>query len=156
MLSFCHCEPVSLLCHCEDAEGIRSNLVVLFDISYFLIIFFIFLLFSQPAFAEETQMEEIVVTATRIEEPKKDVPYSVQSITEEDIKTSVAKDAGDLIAESAAGYVSKYPGAHTTFYLRGFGGGVDPTQARNLILINGFRTATINLAQIPVDDIERK
>lgn len=122
---------------------------------FFLIIFSIFLLFSQPAFAEETQMEEIVVTATRIEEPKKDVPYSVQSITEEDIKTSVAKDAGDLIAESAAGHITKYPGAHTTFYLRGFGGGVDLTQARNLILINGFRTATINLAQIPVDDIER-
>jgi len=32
---------------------------------------------------------------------------------------------------------------------------LDPTSARNLILINGFRTATINLAQINVDDIER-
>ncbi|PIW89979.1 MAG: TonB-dependent receptor, partial [Nitrospirae bacterium CG_4_8_14_3_um_filter_44_28] len=67
------------------------------------------------AFAEEktASMEEIVVTATKIEEPKKDVPASVQIITQEDIKNSTAKDAGDLISEASIGHVHKYPGALT-------------------------------------------
>ncbi|MDW7998186.1 MAG: TonB-dependent receptor, partial [Thermodesulfovibrio sp.] len=108
-----------------------------------------------PVLAQETQLEEVVVTATRIEEPKKDVPYSVQIITQEDIKTSIAKDAGDLIAESGVGHVTKYPGALTTFYLRGYSLGLNPLTARTLLLINGFRTATANIAMIPIDDIEK-
>ncbi|MDW7973497.1 MAG: TonB-dependent receptor, partial [Thermodesulfovibrio sp.] len=123
-------------------------------------ILFILLLFSfffiNPVLAQETQLEEVVVTATRIEEPKKDVPYSVQIITQEDIKTSIAKDAGDLIIEAAVGHVSKQPGALTTFYLRGFGiSGLSPLDSRTLLLINGLRTATANIAMISVDDIER-
>jgi len=122
----------------------------------FLFLLFIFLFFiPYQLLAQESKLEEIVVTATRIEELKKDVPYSVQIIKQEEIKTSTAKNLGDLIIESAIGHISKDPGQLTTFYLRGFGGGLDPTSARNLILINGFRTATINLAQITVDDIER-
>ncbi|MDI6714475.1 MAG: TonB-dependent receptor [Thermodesulfovibrio sp.] len=120
----------------------------------FVLILCLFFISNQLS-AQESQLEEIVVTATRIEELKKDVPYSVQIIKQEEIKTSTGKNVGDLIIESAIGHISKDPGQLTTFYLRGFGGGLDPTSARNLILINGFRTATINLAQIPVDDIER-
>lgn len=121
-------------------------------IIFFFLIFF--LSFSQ-ALAQEIQLEEIVVTATKVEELKKDLPYSVQVITKEDIKTSVAKDVGDLLIESAIGHVSKQPGSFTQFYLRGLGLGVNPLTSRNLILINGLRTATINIAMIPVDDIER-
>ncbi|PIQ93397.1 MAG: hypothetical protein COV68_10130, partial [Nitrospirae bacterium CG11_big_fil_rev_8_21_14_0_20_41_14] len=51
---------------------------------------FVFSLLTTSAFADEktTSLEEIVVTATKIEEPKKDVPASVQIITQEDIKNS--------------------------------------------------------------------
>lgn len=122
----------------------------------FLLFVLLTLLFSiNQTEALETKLEEIVVTATRVEEPKRDLPYSVQVITQEDIKTSVAKDAGDLIAESAIGHITKYPEGLTTFYLRGFGLGLNPLTSRSLILINGLRTATINLSEIPVDDIER-
>lgn len=121
----------------------------------FLIIFFLFLLPSQ-SLSQEQQLEEIVVTATRVEEPIRDVPYSVQIISREEIKTSVAKDAGDLIVESAVGHVSKQPGELTTFYLRGHGiSGLSPLDSRTLLLINGLRTATANIAMIPIDDIER-
>lgn len=120
-----------------------------------LIIFSILFFLIQPVKAQESELEEIVVTATRIEEPTKDVSYSVQTISEKEIKTSTAKNVGDLILEASIGHVSKYPQALTTIYLRGFGGGLDPTGARNLILVNGFRTSTINLAELPVDDIER-
>lgn len=121
-----------------------------------LFIFILILLISvQQAVAQETNFDEIVVTATRVEEPKKDVPYSVQVISKDEIKNSVAKDVGDLLIESAIGNVSKQPGSLTQFYLRGLGLGPTPLTSRNLILINGLRTATVNVAMIPVDDIER-
>lgn len=111
------------------------------------------------AFAEEktASMEEIVVTATKIEEPKKDVPASVQIITQEDIKNSTAKDAGDLISEAAIGHVHKYPGALTgRIGLRGlFTDLFSDLKGRVLVLINGHRAGTVNLAKIPAQDIER-
>jgi vitamin B12 transporter len=68
----------------------------------FLFLLFIFLFFiPYQLLAQESKLEEIVVTATRIEELKKDVPYSVQIIKQEEIKTSTAKNLGDLIIESA-------------------------------------------------------
>lgn len=47
---------------------------------------------SLSADKKTTSLEEIVVTARRIEELKKDVPASVQIITQEDIKNSTAKN----------------------------------------------------------------
>ncbi|WP_353684571.1 TonB-dependent receptor [Thermodesulfovibrio sp. 3907-1M] len=123
----------------------------------FLFFLCFFLLFYQPILAAETQLDEIVVTATRIEEPKKDVPYSVQVITQEEIKNSTAKNAGDLITESAIGHIHKYPGLLTSkIGLRGFWTDLfDDLKSRVLVLINGNRAGTVNLATIPIDDIER-
>lgn len=107
--------------------------------------------------AQEIRLEEIVVTATRIEEPVKDVPYSVQIITQEDIKNSTAKDAGDLISEASIGHVHKYPDALTSSIgLRGFRTDLfNDLKSRVSVLINGHRAGTVNLAKIPVEDIER-
>ncbi len=112
---------------------------------------------SNQILAQETQLEEIVVTATRVEEPKKEVPYSVQVITQEDIKNSTAKNAGDLITEAAIGHVHKYPVLSTSSIgLRGLRTDLfDDLKSRVLVLINGNRAGTVNLATIPVDDIER-
>ena len=111
------------------------------------------------AFASEktASLEEVVVTATRIEEPKKDVPASVQVITQEDIKNSTAKDAGDLISEAGAGHVHKYPGALTgRIGIRGlFTDLFNPLKDKVLVLLNGNLAGTNNLAKIPVEDIER-
>jgi vitamin B12 transporter len=111
------------------------------------------------AFAQEktASLEEIVVTATRVEEPKKDVPAPVQVITQEDIKNSSARDAGDLISEAAIGHVHKYPGALTgRIGLRGLTTDLfSDLKSRVLVLINGHRAGTVNLAKIPVEDIER-
>lgn len=117
------------------------------------------ILFTTSLFAEEksSSLEEIVVTATKIEEPKKDVPASVQIITGEDIKNSTAQNAGDLIAEASVGYIQKYPGALTSrIGLRGFTTDIfSQEKSRVLVLINGNRAGTINIAKIPAADIER-
>lgn len=117
------------------------------------------ILCATSLFAEErsASLEEIVVTATKVEEPKKDVPASVQIITQEDIKNSTAKDAGDLISEAAIGHVHKYPGALTgKIELRGLTTDLfSDLKSRVLVLINGHRAGTVNLAKIPAEDIER-
>ncbi len=122
--------------------------------------FMIVVLILCSAFAEAEEIstfEEIVVTATRVEEPRKDVPASVQVITQEDIKNSTAKNVGDLIAEAGVGHIHKYPGALTArIGLRGFSTDLfSPLKSRVLILINGHYAGTVNLAKIPVNDVER-
>jgi len=123
----------------------------------FFILFLCLIFLVNSVLAEDPQFEEIIVTATRVEEPKKDIPYSIQVITQEDIKNSTAKNAGDLIVESSIGHVHKYPGLSTSSIgLRGFRTDLfDDLKSRVLILINGNRAGTVNLATIPVDDIER-
>lgn len=117
------------------------------------------ILCATSLFAEErsASLEEIVVTATKVEEPKKDVPASVQIITQEDIKNSTAKDAGDLISEASIGHVHKYPGALTArIELRGLTTDLfSDLKSRVLVLINRHRAGTVNLAKIPAEDIER-
>jgi vitamin B12 transporter len=119
----------------------------------------VFILFAASASADETAtpLGEVVVTATKIAEPAKDVPASVQVITQEDIKNSTARDAGDLIAEAGIGHVHKYPGALTgRIELRGLTTDLmSELKSRVLVLINGHYAGTVNLAEIPVDDIER-
>ncbi len=114
---------------------------------------------SVSAYAGEgaAPLEGIVVTATKIEEPKKDIPASVQVITQEDIKNSTAENAGDLIAEAAVGHVHKYSGALTSrIGLRGLSTDlISDLKSRVLVLINGHRAGTVNLAKIPVEDVER-
>jgi len=109
-------------------------------------------------FAQEgSSLGEIVVTATRVEEPKKDVSASVQIITQEDIKNSTAKNVGDLIAEAGIGHIHKYPGALTSrIGLRGYSTDLFSIyKSRVLVLIDGHYAGTVNLAKIPVSDIER-
>jgi vitamin B12 transporter len=112
---------------------------------------------SRTTAQENTSMGEIVVTATRMEEPRKDVSASVQIITQDDIKNSTAKNVGDLISESAIGHTQKYPGALTSkIGLRGYSTDLFSIyKSRVLILINGHYAGTVNLAKILVDDIER-
>jgi len=129
--------------------------------SIILLVSLILGLCTSPALTEEKpktfELEEIVVTATRIEEEVKDVSASVQVISKEEIRNSTAKNVGDLIAEAGIGHVHKYPGALTArISLRGLTTDLlSDLKNRVLILINGHYAGTVNLAKIPVEDIER-
>lgn len=117
-----------------------------------------FLGLNLEVFAQDrAELEEVVVTATRIEEPKKEVPSFVQVYTQEEIKLSSGKDVGDLLASSGIGHIHKYPGTLTTIYIRGLSADAhgDLYKSRVLYLIDGNRAGTANLAKIPLDDIEK-
>ncbi len=136
----------------------RSSLIVLLYLSLVSMSFVCFLpVISAFAEPKAPSLEEIIVTATKIEEPKSDVSASVQIITQEDIKHSTSKNVGDLIAEAALGHVHKYPGALTSLIsIRGLSTDLfNPLKDRVLVLINGRPAGTNNLAKIPVSDIER-
>ncbi|MBW2010563.1 MAG: TonB-dependent receptor [Deltaproteobacteria bacterium] len=102
-------------------------------------------------------MEEMVVTAGRIQEKKKEITTHVTIIDKEQIKMSSAQDLGDLLGEKAGLYIRKYPGTLTTVGIRGFRTETHGNDLMGyvLILINGRRAGTGNLAKIMTKNIER-
>jgi len=128
-----------------------------------LIIFFacLFIVSSIPVYAREgsgtTTMEEVVVTAGRVKEKKKEITTNVTIIDEEEIRNSSATDLGDLLAEKGIGHINKYPGTSTSVGIRGFRTdttGID-LAGKVLILLNGRRAGTGNAAKIMTKNIER-
>ena len=120
----------------------------------------IFLVLPVPLSAQEAGisiMEEVVVTAGRVKEKKKEITANVTIIDEEEIKNSSATDLGDLLAEKGIGHIHKYPGASTSVGIRGFrtdATGVD-LAGKVLILVDGRRAGTGNAAKIMTKNIER-
>ncbi len=126
------------------------------------------LLACSSAFAEDTEstssamgttvMDEVVITAGRVVEKVQEQTMSVTVINAEEIAASPARDLGDLLAEKGIGYIHKNPGALTTVAIRGFR---TNTQLSNdllgelMVLLNGRRSGTGNLAMIMTRDIER-
>ena len=100
---------------------------------------------------------EIVVTAGRVEELKKEVTSSVTVITRKQIEESPAQDLGELLAERSIGHIQKYPGALTSVGIRGFRSDTHGNDLRGkiLILIDGRRAGTGNLAKLMTDNVER-
>ena len=123
----------------------------------------VFMFFALPVsiFAQEegdvVTMEEVVVTAGRVKEKKKEITSNITIIDEEEIKNSSATDLGDLLAEKGIGHIHKYPGTSTSVGIRGFrtdATGVD-LASKVLILLNGRRVGTGNAAKIMTKNIER-
>ena len=121
----------------------------------------VFVFGGLPAGAAEhndlLSMEEIVVTSSRLPEAKREVTANITVVDEKEIKSSSARDLGELLAEKNIGAVRRQPGSLTTIGLRGFrteSHGND-LQGKVLILLNGRRAGTGNAAQIMTENIER-
>jgi len=102
-------------------------------------------------------MEEMVVTAGRIEEKKRDVTSHVVVISEEEIKQSTAKNLSDLMADKAIGHIHKYTETSSAVAIRGFrsSGFNDDLTSKVLILLDGRRVGTGNASTIMTDNIEK-
>jgi len=102
-------------------------------------------------------MDEMVVTAGRLPESKREVTSNITVINAQDITNSPARDLGELLAKENIGAVRQQPGSLTTVGIRGFrteSHGND-LQGKVLILLNGRRAGTGNVAQIATENIER-
>ncbi|MFN4132461.1 MAG: TonB-dependent receptor, partial [Caldimicrobium sp.] len=108
--------------------------------------------------AESTfNVEEIVVTATRIPEPKSEVSSFVQVLSEERLSLSPSQDLGSFITQAGIGHIHRYPGFLTgRVAIRGLASDLfDQQKSRLLLLSDGVKIGTINFAKIPLQDVER-
>ncbi|SDU61422.1 TonB-dependent receptor plug domain-containing protein [Desulfobacula phenolica] len=105
----------------------------------------------------ETKLEDIVVTVGRVTESKKEIVNNVTVIDEQEIRLSSARDVGDLLAQKGIGAIKKYPGNLTTIGIRGFRTDSHGNDLKGhvLILLNGRRAGTGNVAKIMTKNVER-
>ena len=118
--------------------------------------------FSFAASKDDSQekaitMEEIVVTATKTPEKRKDIPNAVIIMDKKDIQASGAKTIGELLANEPGIYwdtYGNYAGASQEIHIRGMKG--EATQ----VLVNGINVGSPSLGiadvgKIPLNNIER-
>jgi iron complex outermembrane receptor protein len=124
----------------------------------------VLILLAMPglAQAEEEQkevvtLEEIVVTATKTEEQRKDIPNAVIIMDEIDIQESPANSLGELLANELGidwRTYGNYGGASQEIHIRGMGG--DATQVFvNGVNVNSPSLGVADVAKIPLNSIER-
>lgn len=106
---------------------------------------------------EATTLDEVVVTASRVQETKREITSNVTIIDEEQIQNSSAKDLGELLTEKAIGHSHKYPGGLNAIGIRGFKTAThgNDLEGSVLILVNGRRAGTGNAAKINTQNIEK-
>lgn len=112
---------------------------------------------QQGLAVEITTLGEVVVTAGRIEESKKEVTANVTVVSREEIEQATARNVGDLFAEMGLSHIQKYPGSLTSIAIRGFRTEThgNDLQGHVLVLLDGRRAGTGNLAKILTSNIER-
>lgn len=119
-------------------------------------------LMVQPGTAAESKkdatiMDEVVVSASRIEESKREVTANITTISREEIERSPSTNLADLLGEKGIGQIRKYPGVLSPIGLRGFrtdSHGND-LQGKVLILLDGRRAGTGNAHKLVTKNIER-
>ena len=102
-------------------------------------------------------LEEVVVTATKTEETRKDVPNSVIIMDEIDIQESPARSLGELLVNELGIDLRTYGnfgGASQEIHIRGMGS--DGTQVFvNGVNVNSPSLGVADVAKIPLNNIER-
>ena len=122
--------------------------------------FFLSLIVTVPLYGQqkkkekETEIKEVVVTATHSQKKLKDVPITVQVVTAEDIKKSQSTDFKTFLENEFSGINFTYDGGSPNINMMGFGG------KYVLFLMNGERMAgetfdNIDYDRIDIDNIER-
>ena len=107
------------------------------------------------AHAQYVELNPVVVSATRMEQPLSDVLPSVSVITRADIEKSQAPTLADLLQGEAGVEFGRNggPGSVTSFFLRG------QNSVNMVILVDGVRTqvdggGSLTITDLPLDMIE--
>ncbi len=105
----------------------------------------------------QANLEEMVVTATLLPTPTKEVPVPVQVISRKEIEESRANDLSELLTEYLPEPMQKYPGALSSVSIRGFRTNTTGSDIKGhvLVLIDGHRAGTGNVAVLPLENVER-
>lgn len=115
-------------------------------------------LFAAPSIAtafDNDMLDEVIVTARRVESKVEETPQKVEIITREDIEKTVAVDLTDVLKKNAGVDVIQYNGVLSGIGIRGFRPEFSGTNKRSLLLIDGRPAGSTNLATILLDNVER-
>lgn len=111
---------------------------------------------SAPFASYGETTNEVVVTATRIETPIEQIGSSIAVIDADAIESRQAKNAQDVLLQTAGIQITRSggPGTAASTFIRG------ANANHTLVLINGIRvnsntTGDFNLSNIPTESIER-
>ena len=101
-------------------------------------------LHAQDSAEQSYDLDEVVVTATRMGLPLKSIPQKVEIIDSKKIATIQADNAADLLKRTVNLDIIQYPGASAAVGMRGF---APSSYNRNytLVLIDGKPAGTTNL-----------
>ncbi len=106
---------------------------------------------------EEFVLEDTVVTATKTEEKRSDIPNSVILIDEAEIENATAESLGELLANELGIDLRSYGGfggASQGMHIRGMG--ADGTQVFvNGVNVNSPSLGQADVARVPLNNIER-
>ena len=115
-----------------------------------------------PAMAEENQdknrfyeMGEVVVTATRSEVKKEEVPAVIDVISALDLDTTVDRNIVRVLKKNSSIDVIDYPGVLSGISIRGFRPEFSGITKHHMVLIDGRPAGATNLATILKDNVER-
>ena len=113
------------------------------------------LILATNAWADETTMSTVVVTANRTQELKRELSCNVMIIDEAGIKASPAATMADLMAQN--GLLVVTTGSTSNVQIRGYGSLTMSRESENtvLTLINGHRVGNSNLATMGLANVER-
>ena len=120
----------------------------------------VFLLLSSMLFSQEAdtirnyQIEEVVVSATRMNLTLRSIPQKVEILDEAEIISLPSQNLSDVLKKKTNLDLVQYPGMSTSIGMRGF----SPTahsRSYTLILINGRPSGTTNLSSIGTNNIAR-
>lgn len=130
---------------------------------FYLLTFFVCAFTSRVVSAQDstriTMLDEVVVSASRTEQPIIEIPRSVTVIHENDIRRSVHQSLGDLLNAQSGLFVvgaNQTPGTNQNVFMRG------ANSNQVAVLIDGVRitdpsspNAAIDLSEISLMNIER-
>jgi outer membrane cobalamin receptor len=114
------------------------------------------LILLDKIFAQDVDLEKIVVISSRIEENYADISRKVDLITSKDIESSSARDLSEVLTEITSVNISDYGGLGATKTIRMRGS----TAAQVLVLVDGRpinnpRDGEAELNSIPLENIDR-
>ncbi len=110
---------------------------------------------SIAAAFDNDMLDEVIVTARRVESKVEETPQKVETITREDIEKTVAVDLTDVLKKNAGVDVIQYNSLLSGIGIRGFRPEFSGTNKRSLLLIDGRPAGSTNLATILLDNVER-
>ena len=116
----------------------------------------LFLAIAGTTWAEDVELEKIVVTPSRIEESYADISRNIDVITARDIERSGAQDLAGVLTGFTSVNISNYGGLGATKTIRMRGS----TAAQVLVLVDGRpinnpRDGEADLSNIPIENIDR-